>query len=75
MPQQNDLFVQTEDALLAERLMKTPAKGELLGLFRTSEALVNAPLVVELLVGHVGARNIIEFCVTTMERQRANEKS
>ena len=47
-------------------------KMSCLGRFRTAEALVNSPLVVEMLVAHVGARNIIEFCVTTLERQRAD---
>lgn len=70
---QDDLFEQTEDAQLAERLMQTIAKGPIQGMYRTPEQYVNSPLVAEILVGLVGARNVVEFCVTTLERKRDNK--
>lgn len=72
MGTQSDLFERTEDALLAERLMKTPLKGQIRGMYRTPEQYVNSLMVAEMLTGLVGARNVVEFCVTTWERQNGN---
>jgi len=72
MATQSDLFEKTEDALLAERLMKTPIKDQIQGQYRTPEQYVNSLLVAEMLTGYVGARAVIEFCVTTLERNSGN---
>jgi len=73
METQSDLF-EREDALLAERIMRLGIGKQLQGMFRTSTSLVNSPLVAEMMVAEVGARNIIEFSATTLEREIANKK-
>lgn len=74
MPTQNDLF-EYEDVLLAERLMRLGVGKRIQGMSRTATALVNNPLVAEMMIAEVGARNVIEFAVQTLERKLANEKS
>lgn len=74
MPKQNDLFEKTEDVLLAERLMLLDIAKNFKGMARTAEQLVNDSRVAEVLASEVGARNIVEFCVTTLERASANQK-
>jgi len=72
METQSDLFEKTEDAQLAERLMQLPISKNFQGMFRSSDQYVNSDRVAEVLVSEVGYRNIIEFCVTTLERRSAN---
>lgn len=67
--QQGDLFGKTEDAMLAERLMKLPVSKNFIGMHRLPEGYVNDPRVAEVLSAETGIRNIIEFCVTTLERR------
>jgi len=73
MAMQNDMFKQTEDAQLAERLMKTKIGPRIQGHYRSSDQYVNSPLIAEILVEEVGVRNVIEFCVTTLERRSADK--
>ena len=72
METQSDLFEKTEDSILAERLMHLPISKNFQGMFRTSDQYVNSDRVAEVLVSEVGYRNIIEFCVTTLERRNGN---
>lgn len=72
--EQLDLFKQTEDAQLAERLMQTSAQYKIIGMYRTPDQYVNSAQVAEVLVHEVGIRNVIEFCVTELERRSANKK-
>jgi hypothetical protein len=72
MVTQNDLFQSTEDALLAERLMKLDISKNFQGMFRTPNQYVNSDRIAEILVAEVGYRNIIDFCVTTLERRIGN---
>lgn len=75
MPRQNDLIDEIyEDKILAERLMRLGVGQRVQGMSRTATALVNNPLVAEMLVAEVGPRNIIEFAVTTLERRIAGEE-
>lgn len=73
MEKQNDLYEGVEDQLLTTRLFSVIGK-EIQGMSRSSEGYVNNPHVAAKLIGKVGVRNVIEFCVTTLERKRANEK-
>ena len=73
MGKQNDLYEGVEDQLLTTRLFSVLGK-EVQGMSRTSEDYVNNLHVAAKLIDKVGVRNVIEFCVTTLERQRANEK-
>lgn len=68
---QGDLFQQTQDVQLAERLMQLKLPG-IQGICRTSEGYVNDMRVVHHLANKVGIRNVIEFCVTTLERNSDN---
>ena len=74
MPQQSDLFEKTEDAMLAERLMQVDDQitSRIQGMYRTPEQYVNSAQIAEVLVARIGYRNIIEFCVTTLERRDGN---
>ena len=72
MATQNDLFRSTEDTLLAERIMQLDVSKNFQGMFRTANQYVNSDRVAEVLVSEVGTRNIIEFCVTTLERRNGN---
>jgi hypothetical protein len=72
MATQNDLFQSREDQILAERLMQLPVSKNFQGMFRTSNQYVNSDRVAEVLSSEVGTRNIIEFCVTTLERRRGD---
>lgn len=72
MVTQSDLFRSREDVLLAERLMELPVSKNFQGMFRTANQYVNSDRIAEVLVSEVGTRNIIEFCVTTLERQRGD---
>lgn len=72
MVTQNDLFQSREDQILAERLMQLPVSKNFQGMFRTSNQYVNSDRVAEVLSSEVGTRNIIEFCVTTLERRSAD---
>lgn len=74
MEKQNDLFEMTEDAFLAERLTKLRAWSKIIGMYRTADQYVNSEHVAEILVHEVGIRNVIEFCVTELERRSANQK-
>ena len=75
MQRQNDLIDDIyEDKILAERLMRLGVGQRVQGMARTATALVNNPLVAEMLVAEVGARAIIEFAVTTLERRIDNEQ-
>lgn len=74
MEKQNDLFEMTEDAFLAERLAKLRAWSKIIGMYRTPDQYVNSEHVAEILVHEVGIRNVIEFCVTELERRSANQK-
>jgi len=69
MATQNDLFQSREDQILAERLMQLPVSKNFKGMFRTSNQYVNSDRIAEVLSSEVGTRNIIEFCVTTLERR------
>jgi hypothetical protein len=71
---QRDMFEMTEDAYLAERLMQTCVQPKIIGMFRTPDQYVNSECVAEILVAEVGIRNVVEFCVTELERRSANEK-
>jgi hypothetical protein len=72
MVTQNDLFQSTEDAQLAERLMQLDISKNFQGMFRTPNQYVNSDRIAEVLASEVGTRNIIEFCVTTLERRNGN---
>lgn len=72
---QLDMFKQSEDALLAERLMKLNTSGFLQGRYRTPDQYVNSEYVASMLMEEVGVRAVIEFCVTTLERASDNKKS
>lgn len=72
MVTQSDLFRSREDQILAERLMQLPVSKNFQGMFRTSNQYVNSDRIAEVLVSEVGIRNIIEFCVTTLERRRGD---
>ena len=72
METQNDLFRSTEDVLLAERIMQLDISKNFQGMFRTANQYVNSARVAEVLAEEVGTRNIIEFCVTTLERRNGN---
>lgn len=72
MEKQNDLFRSTEDTQLAERLMQLDISKNFQGMFRTANQYVNSDRVAEVLASEVGTRNIIEFCVTTLERRNGN---
>jgi len=74
MEKQSDLFEMTEDAFLAERLAKCSAWPKIIGMYRTADQYVNSKEVADILVNEVGIRNVIEFCVTEMERRSANKK-
>ncbi len=75
MPMQSDLFEDTQDAYLCERLTKVQPWNKIMGMYRTADQYVNSEHVAEILVHEVGIRNVIEFCVTELERRSANEKS
>ena len=72
MVTQNDLFKSKEDVLLAERLMQTEVAEHIQGMYRTSNQYVNSMIVASALMEKVGVRNVIEFCVTTLERRSGN---
>ena len=72
--EQRDMFEMTEDAFLAERLMKTCVYPKIIGMFRTPDQYVNSACIAEILVAEVGVRNVVEFCVTELERRSANEE-
>jgi hypothetical protein len=72
MGTQSDLFRSEEDQILAERLMRLDVAKNFQGMFRTSNQYVNSDRVAEVLSSEVGTRNIIEFCVTTLERRNGN---
>lgn len=72
MGTQNDLFQSTEDAQLATRLMRLDVAKNFQGMFRTANQYVNSERVAEVLASEVGTRNIIEFCVTTLERRNGD---
>ena len=66
---QMDMFKTTEDALLAERLMQTEVAHEIQGMYRSSDQYVNSLAVAHVLIEAVGVRNVVEFCVTELERR------
>jgi hypothetical protein len=72
MGTQNDLFRSEEDGLLAGRLMQLDVGKKVQGMYRTSNQYVNSERVVEVLVSEVGIRNVIDFCVTTLERRNGD---
>lgn len=74
MPAQSDLFISTQDVRLCERLTKVRPWDKIMGMYRTADQYVNSERVAEILVHEVGIRNVIEFCVTELERRSANEK-
>lgn len=74
MVTQSDLFEETEDVILAERLVALRVP-DIQGIARTSSGYVNHPMVAAQLTSMVGVRNVVEFCVTTLERNSGNEES
>jgi hypothetical protein len=72
MGKQSDMFERTEDAILAERVMQTVIGPRIQGRFRDSKDIVNSSEVAEMFAGLVGSRNIIECCVTLLERNNAD---
>jgi hypothetical protein len=75
MPQQSDMFEETQDVLLTERLTSLPVWNKIMGMYRTPDQYANSQHVAEILMHEVGVRNVIEFCTTELERRSANEQS
>lgn len=67
---------QTDDALLAERLMQSDdeVRAEIQGMFRTSEQYLNSHEVVAVLAKAVGPRAIVEFCIGVLEERKRLEE-
>lgn len=74
MAKQSDMFEMTEDAFLAERLMKTSVQPKVIGMYRTADQYVNSEHVAEILMHEVGIKSVIQFCVTELERRSANKE-
>lgn len=70
----DDMFEITEDAALAQRLVCTPVWPQIIGMYRTADQYVNSEHVAEILMHEIGIRNVVEFCVTELERRSANKK-
>jgi hypothetical protein len=82
----NDMLDQTEDAKLAERLMRTSVADRIQGMYRTSDQYVNSRVIANLLVKELGlwdeyvslsnpsgtARGVIEICITEFEKREGN---
>ena len=67
---------QTNDALLAERLMQSDdaVYAEIQGMYRTSEQYLNSHAVVAALAKVVGPKIIVEFCVLVLEERKRLEE-
>lgn len=68
---QSDMF----DVDLAERLAALPIYKNVMGMYRTSDQYVNSPRVAEVLLHEVGVRDVIEFCVTALEKRSGDKQS
>lgn len=85
----DDRVDQTEDARLAERLMRTKIADKIQGMYRTPEQYVNSRAIANLMVKELGLwegwisesletetpRNIIEFCVFEFEKREGNAET
>jgi hypothetical protein len=87
----DDRINQTEDAKLAERLMRTKIGEKIQGMYRTPEQYVTSRAIANLMVRELGlyegwineslsnphstARNVIEFCVIEFEKREGNAET
>lgn len=87
----DDRIDQTEDAQLAERLMRTKIANRIQGMYRTPEQYVNSRAIANLMVRELGlyegwvseslsnphatARRVIEFCIIEFEKREGNAET